>query len=156
MAMRRMTKHQIKRREARRRLRPWEVIAVLLQNKQLRVINRYGGVLGNDELTAALRAIIVCPRTGQEITLENVRRIQVEHWPVAYEHGGPTSPDNAIISLREGHMEHTARETQGRGKERRLQIARKAKAEIEQHIGKKPKWRLKKKVGGGVVRVRTK
>jgi len=130
----------------RRQMKPWEVVATLIKAGQLRVI--YGPHQTQD------RVAIICLRTGKEITLDNVKRIQIEHWPVAHEHGGDVSPDNAIVSLAEGHMQHSARETQGRGKERRLQIARHAKDEIERKITK-PKWRLKKKVSGEVVKVRT-
>jgi hypothetical protein len=132
---------------------PKEVIATLIKAKQLVV----RGPWGDDAAFGppGLRAAIICPRTGQEITLANVDRVQVEHWPISHEHGGRVSPDNAVISLAEGHMIQTKKESQGRGKERRLQIARRAKTEIEKPIGKKPRWRIKKKLDGSVVKVRT-
>jgi hypothetical protein len=102
----------------------------------------------------AWKPVIMCPRTGKEITLDNVRTINVEHWPIRHLHGGPVDADNAIISLAEGHAEQTKREQKADAKERRLVIARKAKGEVEVKLTK-PKWRLKKKLSGEVVKVRT-
>lgn len=137
-------------------MKPWEVLATLLETGAIRAgYFDLDGVVHFHKPTEAL-AFIVDLRTMTPITLDNVRRIQVEHWPISHRHGGPVSPDNALISLSESHMEHTARETQGRGKERRLRIARLAKTNTEKPIGKPKKWRFKKKIGSNeVVKVRT-
>lgn len=140
-----MTPSQRGRIEAggiRRQMKPWEVIATLLTAGQLRI------------RASDLRPVIMCLRTSKEITLENVRTIQVEHWPIKAEHGGPVSPDNAVISLAEGHKAQTKKEARDKKHERKLRIARLAKREVEQRVSKS-KWRLKKKMSGEVVRVRT-
>lgn len=123
-------------------MKPWEVIATLLTARQLRL------------RASDLKPVIMCLRTNQEITLDNVRTVQIEHWPIRHIHGGDVSPDNAVVSLAEGHRQQTTREKKQDRKERRLRVARLAKSETERRF-KQPKWRLKKKVSGEVVKVRT-
>lgn len=146
---------------SRRQMKPWEVIATLLSSNQVRLMH-VDALTGEDRTdiptfrsTATTRPVIMCPRTGKEITLDNVKTIQVEHWPIKHEHGGPVSPDNAVISLSEGHKLQTKREARDKAHERKLRLARLAKADVEKRLGKEPKWRLKKKMDGSVVRVRT-
>lgn len=145
----------------RRPLKPWEIVAVLL--RQLRV--NVSGTRQGQEYVRTVRCdfvgggdfvqpVLACPRTGEPIVAENVRRIQIEHYPIAHKDGGETSVDNCIISLAEGHAIHTKRERKQSAKERRLRVARLAKAEVEKKLSK-PKWRLKKKMDGTVVKVRT-
>ncbi len=143
---------------SRRPLKAWEIVAVLLRQLRVQPIdpdtgNDCGswGCFGQRE---DVRPIVICPRTRAEITPENVKRIQIEHWPIAHKDGGETSVDNCIISLAEGHAVHTKRERKQSAKERRLRVARLAKAEVEKKLSK-PKWRLKKKLDGSVVKVRT-
>lgn len=139
---------------ARRQMKPWEVVATLLGSGQLQLV----GPVGDDyraAMAAGWRVAVVCLRSHKEITRENVRTIQVEHWPIKHEHGGPVSPDNAVISLSEGHKAQTKREARDKSHERKLRMARLAKADVEKRIGKEPKWRLKRKIDGSVVRVRT-
>lgn len=146
---------------SRRQMKPWEVVATLLTAGQvkLRFVDPDTGAdkpeIGDFISTATCRPIIKCLRSGKEITLDNVKTIQVEHWPVKHEHGGDVSPDNAVISLSEGHKAQTKREARDKKHERKLRIARLAKKEVEKRIGKEPKWRLKRKIDGSVVQVRT-
>lgn len=139
---------------SRRPLKPWEIVAVLL--RQLRIVASNSGHYYEEWPTSFgnLLPTLVCPRTGQLLTVENVKRIQIEHWPTAHKDGGETSVENCIISLAEGHAAHTKRERKQSAKERRLRVARLAKAEVEKKLSK-PKWKLKRKMSGEVVRVRT-
>ena len=156
-------------------MKPWEVVATLLKAGQIHVIiPKADDPNPRDPYRIAA---IICPRTGKQITLENVQTIQVEHWPEKHEHGGEVSPDNAVISLAEGHKRQTKKEARDKKHERKLRIAREALAAAEAHkagtgrlvkvvpIGRRaevserpkgPGWRPKKKVGGRVVWVRTK
>jgi len=135
----------------RRPMKPWEVIATLLKSGQIKVRDESHEWHDGQR---HYRAVIICPRTLMEITPDNVRRIQIEHWPERHKHGGEVDPNNAVISLAEGHREQTKREKKADAKERRLKIARRAKHDVEQRISQ-PKFRLKKKMSGEVVRVRT-
>jgi hypothetical protein len=142
----------------RRQFTPRETIETLLRARQLRLSWSADGSPSITSLTlkegTEYRPIIICARTGKEITLDNVHQVQVEHWPVKHEHGGPASPENAIISLAVGHKVQTKREARDKAHERKLRIARLAKDQVEKKLTK-ARWRLKKKIGGEVVKVRT-
>lgn len=132
-------------------MKPWEVIATLIIAKQIVVV-----IPRPDHPTSAdpeRRAAIICPRTGQQITLENVRRIQVEHWPERHKHGGALSPDNAVVSLKEGHALQTKREQKADAKERRVKREKKFSPDLKKKAkrvtGKATGWRWKKPMGGG-------
>lgn len=132
-------------------MKPWEVIATLITAKQLVVVTPVmegGG-------TCLPYAAIQCPRTKKLVTLDNVRTIQVEHWPQRHKHGGPVSPDNAVISLAEGHKEQTRREKKADAKEDRIRQGRKILVDLEKKArGKKPTgYRYKRKIDGRVVKV---
>jgi hypothetical protein len=139
---------------------PRQVVETLLRARQLRM-QAVDTDTGQDIpgrifiSTADWRPIIMCLRSRKEITLDNVHTIDIEHWPIKHEHGGPVSPDNAVVSLGDGHKKQTKREARDKAHERKLRLARLAKADVEKRIGKEPKWRLKKKLTGEVVRVRT-
>jgi hypothetical protein len=144
---------------SRKTFTPRETIETLLRADQLRLQGLTPSGADDTGMTyrraAECRPIILCRRTGKEITLDNVHQVEVEHWPMKHEHGGPASPENAIISLADGHARQTKREARDKAHERKLRIARLAKADVEKKIGG-TKWRLKKKLDGRVVRVRTK
>jgi hypothetical protein len=129
-------------------MKPWEVVATILA--QLRVFGPDGAPLGQ---VGAFFPGILCLRTGERITLDNVRDINVEHWPRREKHGGEVAPENALISLAAGHKVQTKREQKSDAKERRLTVARLAKHEVERRVSR-GKFRLKKKLNGDVVRVR--
>lgn len=136
---------------SRRQMKPWEVIATLLKQGQVvAVIPRSNYPTPQDP---ERRGAIICKRSGQEITLENVRRIQVEHWPKRHKHGGEVSPDNAVISLKEGHAVQTKREKAADAKERRVKRDRKFTPDMDKKkrrvTGKPTGWRWKKPIGGG-------
>lgn len=104
---------------------------------------------------------VTCYRTKQMIDLESVKRLEREHLnEVAL--GGADAPDNCRYSLKEAHAvvtNGTKATTAGSSKhkvakDRRLRVARMAKHEVEQRITKS-KWKLKRKMNGEVVRVRT-
>jgi hypothetical protein len=105
-------------------MKPWEVIATLLKAGQLMIHTTtkkptHGDYMGGDHTDGVYYVPdIRCKRTNKIITLENVRTIQIEHWPVREKHGGAVDPDNAIISLAEGHKDQTRREQKGDAKER--------------------------------------
>lgn len=129
-------------------MKPWEVIATLLTARQLRIVQVEPG--------AEPVPVIICLRTGKPITLENVRTIQVEHWPERHKHGGPVSPDNAIVSLAEGHKEQTTREKKADSKEDRIRKGRKVLADVTKKMARYERptgFKFKKKVDGRVVRV---
>ena len=106
-------------------------------------------------------ADIVCYRTRVLIGLEDVPRLEREHF-IELALGGKDDPSNCVYSLKEAHAvvtNGTKATTAGSSKhkvakDRRLRMAQKAKAEVEVKLTKE-KWRLKKKVDGTVVRVRT-
>lgn len=131
-------------------MKPWEVIATLLTAMQLHVVKEpWPGKPGLFQR----RAVIMCHRTRQEITLDNVKRIQVEHWPERHKHGGAVDPKNAIISLKEGHAIQTKREKGQDAKERRVKRDRKFTPNLEKKkrraAGKPTGWRWKKPMGRG-------
>lgn len=104
---------------------------------------------------------VTCYRTKQMIDLESVKRLEREHLTeVAL--GGADEPGNCRYSLKEAHAivtNGTKATTAGSSKhkvakDRRLRVARMAKHEVEQRITKS-KWKLKRKMNGEVVRVRT-
>lgn len=106
-------------------------------------------------------AVIHCYRTREQITVLNVDRLEREHLhEIAL--GGADEPHNCAYSLKEAHAvitNGTKATTAGSSKhkvakDRRLRMAKLAKAEVEVRLTKE-KWRLKKKVDGTVVRVRT-
>lgn len=102
-----------------------------------------------------------CYRTKEPITLESVKRLEREH---VHEVGlgGADEPENCRYSLSEAHAivtNGTKATSAGSSKhkvakDRRLKVARLAKREVEKRVSSS-KWRLKKKVSGEVVRVRT-
>jgi len=106
-------------------------------------------------------ADIRCYRTHTPITVDDVPRLEREHFhELAL--GGSDDPSNCMYSLKEAHAvvtNGTKATTAGSSKhkvakDRRLRIAQKAKRDVEIKLTKQ-KWRLKKKLDGSVVRVRT-
>ena len=106
-------------------------------------------------------ACVRCYRTGKVISVGDVPRLEREHY-IELALGGKDDPTNCLYSLKEAHAvvtNGTKATTAGSSKhkvakDRRLRMAKLAKAEVEVKLTKE-KWRLKKKVDGTVVRVRT-
>lgn len=107
-------------------------------------------------------AFIRCYRTGTYIDASMVNNLEREHLhELAL--GGKDEPENCRYSLKAAHAivtNGTPATSAGSSKhkiakDRRLRIASLAKTEVERRLSSSPKWRLKKKVDGSVVKVRT-
>lgn len=103
-----------------------------------------------------IRPVLWCVRSNKEITLENVRTLQAEHYPIRHKHGGKVDPKNALLSLAEGHKEQTRREAKADAKEDRIRTGRKVMADLDakaqrskRRRGKPTGFRWKKPIGGG-------